>query len=257
MPVHDWTLVAAGIFHDFHHEWISTIKRALNAGLLPPNFYALAEQVAGGVGPDVLTLENGLPAPGADFGTPLPDEPDDAGGVATAIAPPKVRIAQVEDLPYGKLKRIAIRHVSGHRVVAMIEIVSPGNKASQTAFDAFVAKVHEMLRAGIHLLIIDLFPPTPRDERGIHAAIWEGIGSKPFEPTSEQPLTLVSYQASVPKRAFAETVAVGDDLPAMPLFYRADRYIEVPLASTYHSAWEAVPSFWREKLQTTLPNEGS
>jgi hypothetical protein len=47
MPVHDWTGVEVGIFHDFHHEWISTIKRALNQGVLPPQYYALAEQVAG------------------------------------------------------------------------------------------------------------------------------------------------------------------------------------------------------------------
>src|SRR6267378_3876706 len=56
MPVHDWTRVEAGIFHHFHHEWISEIARALNRGLLPPDHYALAEQIAGGLGPDVLTL---------------------------------------------------------------------------------------------------------------------------------------------------------------------------------------------------------
>jgi len=48
MPVHDWTRVEAGIFHDFHHAWIEEIKRALNRGLLPPDYYALAEQIASG-----------------------------------------------------------------------------------------------------------------------------------------------------------------------------------------------------------------
>ena len=45
MPVHDWTRVEAGIFHDFHHTWITAIKNALNAGLLPEEYYALAEQL--------------------------------------------------------------------------------------------------------------------------------------------------------------------------------------------------------------------
>ena len=54
MPMHDWTRVEAGIYHDFHHEWISEIKRALNRGLLPEDYYALAEQQAAGFGPDVL-----------------------------------------------------------------------------------------------------------------------------------------------------------------------------------------------------------
>jgi hypothetical protein len=58
MPIHDWTSVGAGIFHDFRHEWISTIKRALNAGVLSSEYYALAEQVTGGVWLDGLTLES-------------------------------------------------------------------------------------------------------------------------------------------------------------------------------------------------------
>ena len=47
MPVHDWTRVEAGTFHDFHHSWIEELKRALNAGLLPLAYYAQAEQRAG------------------------------------------------------------------------------------------------------------------------------------------------------------------------------------------------------------------
>ena len=56
MAVHDWRRVEAGIFHDFHHSWIEEIARALNRGLLPPEYYALREQYAAGFGPDVLTL---------------------------------------------------------------------------------------------------------------------------------------------------------------------------------------------------------
>ena len=65
MPVHDWTRVSAGTFHDFHSAWIVEIRNALNTGVLPPDYYAMAEQVAGEVGPDVLALQarpqNGQP----------------------------------------------------------------------------------------------------------------------------------------------------------------------------------------------------
>ena len=44
MPIHDWTRVDAGIFHDFHLGWIAEIRHVLNGGLLPPNYYALAER---------------------------------------------------------------------------------------------------------------------------------------------------------------------------------------------------------------------
>src|SRR5260370_29480989 len=86
MPIHDWTRVDAGIFHAFHHDWITDISRALNRGLLPAAYYALPEQIAGGLGPDVLTLRR----PGGN-GMPLTVQPPD-GGVALAVAPPKVRI---------------------------------------------------------------------------------------------------------------------------------------------------------------------
>src|SRR5437667_9585496 len=57
MPVHAWNRVTAGTFHDFHLAWIAELRRALNGGLLPQGYYALAEQVAGEIIPDVLTLQ--------------------------------------------------------------------------------------------------------------------------------------------------------------------------------------------------------
>ena len=42
----------------------------------------------------------------------------------------------------------------------MIEIVSPGNKERRIRFAAFVRKAEQALLSGIHLLIVDLFPPT-------------------------------------------------------------------------------------------------
>jgi hypothetical protein len=33
MPVHDWTRVDAGIFHDFHNAWITELRNVLNVPL--------------------------------------------------------------------------------------------------------------------------------------------------------------------------------------------------------------------------------
>ena len=57
MPVLDWSRVEAGIFHHFHHSWIEELQRTLNRGVLPSDYYAMAEQHAAGFGPDVLTLQ--------------------------------------------------------------------------------------------------------------------------------------------------------------------------------------------------------
>src|SRR5437667_4632196 len=86
MPIHDWTRVDAGIFHAFQHDWITEIARALNRGLLPAAYYALPEPLASGLGPDVLSLRR----PGSNGAPPAVAPPD--GGVALAVAPPKIRI---------------------------------------------------------------------------------------------------------------------------------------------------------------------
>lgn len=43
MPLHDWARLDPDIFHDFHVGWIAELRRALNGGVLPAEYYALAE----------------------------------------------------------------------------------------------------------------------------------------------------------------------------------------------------------------------
>ncbi len=244
MPIHDWTRVDAGIFHHFHHEWISAISRTLNSGLLPPDHYALAEQIAGGLGPDVLTLQ--VPANGPAVGG------RSGGGIALATAPPKVHYhAQTEmDIYAAKAKAVVVRHASDHRVIAVIEIVSPGNKNNRHGLRAFVDKAAELLRGGIHLLIVDLFPPGPRDPQGIHRAIWDEFIDSDFTLPPDRPLTLVAYISGLSKEAFVEPTAVGQPLKEMPLFLERGGHVLVPLEPTYQLAWEAVPAYWRNVLQS-------
>lgn len=244
MPIHDWTRVDAGIFHDFHHEWISTIKRALNGGILPPTHYALAEQLAGGYGPDVLTLEG--PAEHPAHATE-----EAQGGIALAVVQPKVSFhARTEaDIYAAKANRITVRHVSDHRVVAVVEIVSPGNKSTRGALRTFAEKAAGLLRRGVHLLVVDPFPPGARDPQGIHQVIWSELDNTNFMLPPDRPLTLASYTGGACQEAFVEPVAVGAALPDMPLFLTAEFYVEVPLEKTYQAAWEAVPAFWRKVLE--------
>ncbi len=251
MPIHDWTQVDAGVFHDFHLEWISTIKRALNTGVLPPDYYAMAEQIAGGHQPDVLTLEMVGPSSAWPVGNASSTGESEGGGIALASAPPQVRFtATSEPERYArKRNRIAVRHKSGDRVVAVLEIVSPGNKGSRHAMRSFVEKSLDFLEAGIHLMIVDLFPPGPRDPQGIHVAIWTEIEETAFQLPLDQPLTLASYSSGLVKRAFIEPVAVGDALREMPLFLEPDRYVLVPLEPAYRDAFAAVPNRWRAVLE--------
>ena len=82
MAIHNWSRVDAGIFHDFHSAWVTSLRTTLNEGLLPEGFYALGEQIAGDTGPDVLTLHV-KPSNGAPIGYGFPHG-DNRGGDSAA-----------------------------------------------------------------------------------------------------------------------------------------------------------------------------
>lgn len=231
MPIHDWTHVRANRFHDFHQSWTVAIRNALNAGRLPSPYFAMVEQKTGGPEPDVVTLEL-TPPPGVA-----------PGGIVVEAQPPKARfVAQAEALGYAsKANRVTIRHPDG-QVVAIIEIVSPGNKASDYAVKAFARKAYEFLRCGVHLLIVDLFPPGSRDPQGIDKLIWDRVTIEPFTLPPDKRLTLASYVADRETVAYVEPVAVGDVLPAMPVFLTPDTYVNCPLEETYQTGWEQFPA---------------
>ena len=216
----------------------------LESGASPPGYYALAEQITGNFGPDVLTLNR--PA----FDSQSSESSLSDGGIAVANAPPKVRFhAKAEvDIYARKAKAVVIRHRSGHKIIAMIEIVSPGNKSIQTELKAFVEKAVQALSTGIHLLIVNLFPPTARDPCGIHRPIWGEDHEGDFALTDDKPLTCVSYVGMPCPEVYLDPVAVGDALPDMPLFLTPEVYVPLPLEATYQSAWEAVPDFLQEVL---------
>lgn len=244
MPMHNWTKVPDGIYHAFHHRWISAISDDLNTGGLPAAYYALPEQLVAGLGPDVLTLERRLP-PTHDADSPV--------AMATSSAPlarPQTRfMAEAEGESYRRRKKsVVVRHVSDDRVVAVLEIVSPGNKSTRHAFQAFVEKALELLERRIHLLVVDPLPSGRRDPNGVHATIWEAWAGQEFELPDDKRLTLVSYECDVTTRAYIEAIAVADALPDMALFLEPNQCVMVPLDKTYQAAYKVMPLRWRNVL---------
>jgi Protein of unknown function (DUF4058) len=249
MPVHDWTRVTAGTFHDFHNAWITELRNALNGGVLPAGYYALGEQRSGDVSPDVLTLHSEAPSPHQTSAAAS----DHTGMIAVAEQPPNVSLAleAATDAAFyiAKRRTLVIYQTTGDRIVAFIEILSPGNKHSQHTIDDFLDKVVAALRAGYHVLVLDLFPPGRCDPSGIHGVIWEYLTSEAWQFRPDRPLTLASYCAKVPITAYVEPISVGRTLPEMPLFLTPDHYIYVPLEQTYMAAWRGVPQRWRHVIE--------
>lgn len=249
MPIHDWTHIDAGTFHFFHQLWISSLCNALNAGVLPKGCFAMSEQIIGGPIPDVIALQT------TSKGKKKPEPTDRGVAVAT---PPRTRIMQkAEPERYAaRADRVIIRHVRGS-VIAVIEIVSPGNKSGRHAIRAIVDKSVDLIRQGIHLLVIDLFPPGPRDPQGIHQLIWEEIDSEPFALPPDKPLTLAAYSAGSVIKAFVEPVAVGDTLPDMALFLTEVLHVPTPLEATYQTTWNVFPVELKELLETPADSSPS
>ncbi len=254
MPVHDWRRVTAGTFHAFHLAWIAEIQRVLNGGLLPDGYYALAEQVAGDIIPDVLTLQQSRDNPEPDGFKEAIGCGVRAAVLCAAEAPPRVSVTATTHEAVAlaqRRRRITIRHATEDRIVALIEIVSPGNKESERMLRAFLEKAVAGLGAGYHLLILDLWPPGSFDPAGIHSALWALVDGSEYQPPKDRPLTLAAYAVHWLGQvtAYVEPCKVGAELPDMPLFLTPEHYINVPLESTYAAAWSGIPERWRRVIE--------
>ena len=242
MPMHDWTRVEPTIFHHFHQVWSVAIADVLNAGLLPKGLSALIERREGVSVPAVERWSN--PSPGRAVTVPRTRMRVETSGAV------QVRLAN----------RVAIRHRLGE-VVCIIEIVSPGNKASKVALRAFVEKTTGFLQAGVNVLLIDPFPPGPRDPYSLHKAIRDEFEDVPFDLPADERLLLAAYRAGdalaeLSPVAYLEPLAVGAALPDMPAWIDRDTFVEVPLESSYNEAWANSPADFRYLVENgRLPDE--
>ena len=244
--VHDWTRVDDGMFHAFHTAWLGALQGALNRGVMPPGCSAVIEQYAGPGNVDVLTLAADDAPPPAEWAAGA------AGGVATlAEAPPRVaqtRVCVPPEVDAFPRRSLVVRRRAGRRPVAVIELVSAGNKSSVAEIERFVGKVVSAVRHGLHVLVVDLHPPTARDPDGIHGLIGAELGDG-YLLDPAKPLTFVSYLADDPPVVYLDPRAVGDPVPDMPLFLDPGHYVNVPLAATYENTFGGFPPEERETLR--------
>ena len=244
MPIHDWTRVDAGIFHDLHLSWVSELSKALNSGLLPRDFYALSEELGGRIAPG----ERSTDPPNWMLGGVSADLPNMR---TIHDDPPLTRFhTQAEAFAYARRRRtLVVRHADDHRATALVEMLAPGEKASRWWMRRFLDRAVSALVHGMHVLVIDLHLPGPHDPNGIHAALWSELTDELVSSSSSQPLTVAAYAAGSVVCAYVEPTAVGEPLSDMPLFLEPDVYVNVPLESTYTAAYAGVPRFYRDILE--------
>lgn len=239
MPMHDWTKVDAGIFHDFHQEWAIRISRVLNQSLLPADHYALLMMAR----PPAVVEDDECEEPHIRY-----------AGTAVRERPESMLPILSDATHYARVKnRVSIRRSSDDRIVSIIDIVCPGIKNGRIVFHRYLDELADLLEKGVHLLVIDPLPQNIHDPAGIHAALLHEWDGSDYSHPIHTPLTFVSYEADLNGDPLADVkhIAIGDELPEMPLFFESNGCVMLPLEETYRSAVEAVPKRWRDVIAGT------
>ena len=154
MPIHDWTRVPWAV-SPFPPGLDHRDRPCAEPGAATRS-RRLVDSAPGRVRP------MSWPSSGARSKPPAID-----GGVVVRERPVTRIVRRTTKDHADRANRIVVKHHLG-RIIAVIEILSPGNKDSRAALRDFVEKIIDLLRKGVHVLIVDLFPPTPRDPFGIH-----------------------------------------------------------------------------------------
>jgi hypothetical protein len=228
MPLYDWTRVPDNVFHNFLVAWLGRLAGTLNGSALPRGYLARVEQYVGPV--SALEVESSKTT-GRGPGLRLES--------TATIDPPRFDVR--------RQRRIAIFSARDERRLAVIEVVSPGNKDAERRTRWFEEKLLDCLASGLHVLLIDLLPATPIAP-GLAAAVARDLGCEAV-PEDGQAVTSFECQARPPVvRVYHQPVNVGKPLPSSPLFLEPGWAVEVPLESTYEASFAWLPAPDRERL---------
>jgi hypothetical protein len=77
---------------------------------------------------------------------------------------------------------------------------------------------------------------------------WRTFDRTPVETPADKPLTFAAFVSKKRVEVYFDFLAVGDELPAFPLFLTANRFVPLPLAETYQEAFAGSPPYLRKLL---------
>ncbi|HEY7329975.1 MAG TPA: DUF4058 family protein [Gemmataceae bacterium] len=217
-------------WESFHSSWATRIADALTERWLPPNYIAEEHTHLGpSIEIDVATFERETTTAGAETN----------GGVATAgpkvWAPPSADGSFAAVFPDTFEIRVLCTD-TGPKLVAAIELISPGNKDRASERRAFAIKCASYLYQGISVIIVDIVTNRRANLHNEILDLMKGVDSLQLPPESN--LYAVAYQ---PLRRGKEDVIdiwrspleLGRALPTLPLGLRADFVIAVNFEETY------------------------
>jgi hypothetical protein len=212
MPIHDWTRAPDFAFHSFQHGWVVEASRRLNKGLLPRPLYSMTETID-------LRPQTGfhnLPEP---KGPVVSRHSWEERLTDADEQPPRSAFQSRDDQPQYACRLLTVRD-DLHQPLAAIVWITDQDKRTPYRLEAITGMATAALTRGIHLLVIDLFPPLAQEPKSIHELIWARARGVSLAMPSDQPLTVASYDAGNELTAYVDPLAVGDPLPDAPLEFR-------------------------------------
>lgn len=220
-------------WRSFHGAWAAAIARLLNAGVLPPGYYAAP--FLGRDGPMEIDVE-ALREPAEGALAVAGSEGSRAWTPAAPVLTLAVEWPSVDDV------RVEVFIDDGDpRLAAAIELVSPGNNDRPRAREAFVGKCADHLRHGRGLVVVDVVTTRRAD---LHADLLATLGVEPAK-NGERPSATLSATAYKPVGgqdgagqllAWATSLEIGRPLPTVPLWLSADLAVPLDLELNHTAA---------------------
>lgn len=224
-PHHHW--------ESFHSNWATRIADGI-AAVLPPEFQVEEHTHAGpGFEIDVAAYEGQLSLPvGPSLGPTL------ATRAAPAYAPPAPDATMPAVFPDTFEVRV-FSTTAGLTLVAVIELVSPGNKDRPAERRSFAVKCASYLAQGVSLIVVDVVTSRRANLHNDLMRLMEAAPDLDFPP--EVNLYAVAYRPL--RRGEQEAhdlwlrpLALGEPLPTLPLRLTGDLFVAVDFEAAYQEA---------------------
>jgi hypothetical protein len=229
-------------FTSVHAMWATQIVSRLNLQVLSNEYVSQAELKLGpSVEIDVATLDTRTVTEKSDRNGAVEDE----GGVAVAVerktdtAPSPGLSAPLAVYDPDVFEIRVLYDIEGWKLVAAIELVSEANKDRPEHRRALATKVAGYIQKGISAVVVDI---VTNRTANFHAEI-AGVMKWPDELgwESATDLSAVSYRTirrnkQVQLDVWPQSLAVGKELPTLPLWLAADVAVPLELEPTYTEA---------------------
>jgi hypothetical protein len=207
-------------WHSFHNAWSTYIADDLNQSL--PEGYFAEPSAQFGIEIDVAAFSEGITVNLKDKTSEMlewvPSSP-------TATLPFQVTTDVVEVQIFSTQ--------AGPTLVAAIELISPANKDRPAQRSAFTSKCQTYLQQGIGLIIVDIVTILSAN---LHNELMNRLNLV-TEPLDGR-LYAVAYQVGKKNGShhldlWQEALAIGENLPTLPLFLKDGLYLPINFDMTY------------------------